>query len=104
LEEGLFSCHLRFSRRSTLSSAVPALPGSWPVSRSRAERISSICLVGQMLDADELLARRVDRAEHLVELGLHRGGVAILAVLDQEDHQEGDDRRPVLMISCQVSE
>src|SRR5438067_1675476 len=46
-----------------------------------------------MLDADELLARLVDCAQELVELGLHRRTVAVLAVLDQEYHQEGDDRR-----------
>ena len=51
-------------------------------------------LIGEMLDADELLARFVDGAEELVELGLHRRPVAVLAVLDQEHHQEGDDRRP----------
>ena len=50
-------------------------------------------LVAQMLDPDELLARFVDGAEELVELGLHRRGIAILAVLDQEHHQEGDDGR-----------
>jgi hypothetical protein len=44
-----------------------------------------------MLDADEGAARLVDRAQQLVQLGLHRRGVAILAVLDQEDDQEGDD-------------
>ena len=49
--------------------------------------------VGQMLDADEWLARLVDRAQQLVELGLHRRAVAVLAVLDQEHQQEGHDGR-----------
>src|SRR3954468_17150563 len=44
-----------------------------------------------MLDADELLARLVDRSQQLVELGLHCCGVAVLAVLNQEDHQESDN-------------
>src|SRR3712207_7290728 len=35
-------------------------------------------LLGQMLDADELVARVIHRADQLVELGLHRRGVAIL--------------------------
>src|SRR6185503_16207433 len=46
-----------------------------------------------MLDPDELLARLVDGAEEFVELGLHRRAIAVLAVLDQEHHQEGDDGR-----------
>jgi hypothetical protein len=27
-----------------------------------------------------------------------------LRVLDEKDHEEGDDRRPVLITSCHVSE
>ena len=34
------------------------------------------------------------RADQFVELGLERGAVAVLGVLDQEHHEEGDDGRP----------
>ena len=33
-------------------------------------------------------------ANEFVELNMHRFSVAILAVLNKKDHQEGDDRRP----------
>src|SRR4051794_10078231 len=49
--------------------------------------------LGAMLDADEGVAGAFRGADHLVELGLDRRSVAVLRVLDQEDHQEGDDGR-----------
>ena len=48
--------------------------------------------VGEVLDADELVLG-LRGADQLVELGLKGGVVAVLGVLDQEHHQEGDDRR-----------
>jgi len=50
--------------------------------------------VGQVFDANELFPCLVDRAQEFVELRLHRRAVPILAVLDQEHHQEGDDGGP----------
>src|SRR3954451_20816422 len=47
--------------------------------------------VGEMLDADEIGARLGDGTKQLVQFGLDRGTVAILAVLDQKHHQEGYD-------------
>jgi hypothetical protein len=44
-----------------------------------------------VLDADEAVPRLAARADDLVELGLHGRGVSVLRVLDQEDHEEGDD-------------
>src|ERR671914_228934 len=41
-------------------------------------------LVGEVLERDELRARRVDAADPLVELELDRARVAVLAVLEQE--------------------
>src|SRR3546814_10304152 len=49
--------------------------------------------IGQMLDADEFGPRLLDRAQNLVELGLHRRAVAVLTVLDQEHGQKGEDGR-----------
>ena len=37
--------------------------------------------------------RAVRRANQLVEFELHRMALTILGVLNQEDHQKGDDRR-----------
>ena len=48
--------------------------------------------LGQMLDADEHVLERAD-TDQLVELHLNRGIVAVLRVLDQENHQKRDDRR-----------
>src|SRR3546814_16901084 len=49
--------------------------------------------IGLVLDPDEAVARAVERADKLVELGLHRRGVAILRILDQEYHQRSEERR-----------
>ena len=43
-----------------------------------------------MLDANELRPGVVDCPEQLIELRLYRRAVAILAVLNEEDHQEGE--------------
>ncbi len=44
-----------------------------------------------MLDADKLLPGRIQRAEQFVQLRLHGRSVPVLAILDQENHQKGDD-------------
>jgi hypothetical protein len=49
-------------------------------------------LFGQVLDADEGVFA-VPGADQFVELGLDGGAVTVLRVLDEEDHQEGDDGR-----------
>src|SRR5215475_5361632 len=46
-----------------------------------------------MLDADEHVLH-LTHPDKFVELDLDRGVVAILRILNQEDHQEGDNRRP----------
>lgn len=48
---------------------------------------------GQMFDADEFVSGIGDGADEFVKLCLDRGPVAILSVLDQEDHEKGHDRR-----------
>src|SRR5690606_15735650 len=47
-------------------------------------------LFGKVLDADEGVFPLAD-ADQFVELGLQGGAVAVLRVLDEEHHQEGDD-------------
>src|SRR3546814_2582483 len=61
-----------------------------------------------MLDPHEFLARIVERTQDFVELGLHRGAVAVLAVLDEEYREKGqhcrrgvDDQLPGVGISQQ---
>jgi hypothetical protein len=49
-------------------------------------------MVGQALDPDELVLR-LGREDEFVELRLQGEVVAVLGVLDEEDHQEGDDGR-----------
>src|SRR4051812_12394871 len=51
-------------------------------------------LLRQALDVDELIARPLRREYQFVELQVQGLGLAILGVLDEEDHQEGDDGRP----------
>ena len=48
-------------------------------------------IVGEMLDVDHLVVCLVDGLDDLVELQVDGAGVAVLRVLDQEDHEEGDD-------------
>ena len=50
-------------------------------------------VVGHFLEVDHRGARAFDAAQQFVELELDRNGVAVLRVLDQEHHQERDDRR-----------
>ena len=49
-------------------------------------------LVRHVLDANKWIARIPDGTDQLVELGLHRRAVAILAVLDQEHGEKGQHR------------
>src|SRR5215218_6720293 len=50
-------------------------------------------LVREMLESDEVRARLGEAADQLVQFQLHRRGVPVLGVLDQEDDQERADRR-----------
>src|SRR5688572_12874584 len=49
-------------------------------------------LVVDVLQVEQRVVRALGGADQLVELELDRLGVAVLRVLDQEHHQEGDDR------------
>ncbi len=48
-------------------------------------------LVRAVLKIDESVARRVHAAKQLVEFEMESASVAVLGVLHQEYHQEGDD-------------
>src|SRR5687768_12412184 len=48
-------------------------------------------LIGAILEIDQLVARRIDAADQLVELEVERAGIAVLSALDQKHHQERDD-------------
>ena len=50
--------------------------------------------LGFVLQVHRRVARALGGADQLVELQVQRLGVAVLGVLNQEHHQEGDDRRP----------
>src|SRR3954449_12855658 len=50
-------------------------------------------LLALVLQRDEPVMGAVGRPDQLVEFHVDRLGVAVLGVLDQEDHQEGDDGR-----------
>src|SRR5437879_6014907 len=47
-------------------------------------------LIREMLDTDERISRGAD-ADQLVELDLNSTAVAVLGILDQEDHEERHD-------------
>src|SRR5437868_4917553 len=49
-------------------------------------------LVREGLQVDHPGARPVDRAQELVQLEVNRARVAVLRVLDEEDHEKRDDR------------
>jgi hypothetical protein len=48
--------------------------------------------VGEFLDIDHLVMSVPDGANNLVELEMDGAGIAILRVLNQEHHEESDDR------------
>ena len=50
-------------------------------------------LIAHRLEVDQPVPGVPQRADQLVELQLHHHRVAVLGVLDEEDDQEGDDRR-----------
>jgi hypothetical protein len=50
-------------------------------------------LVRQFFQINELIARAFKSTDELVQLEMHCFGVAVLCVLDQEYHKEGDDGR-----------
>ena len=49
-------------------------------------------VIGEMFDPDKGIMRRAD-ANEFVQLDLNGGAIAVLRILDQEHHQEGDDGR-----------
>jgi hypothetical protein len=91
LKPSLSPCQPLFSR--LCSPASP--PGRWrTLRRLRAAVATGVDLfLRQMFDADERVLGRA-RADEFVELCLNRGAFAVLTVLDEEHHEEGDDRRP----------
>lgn len=50
-------------------------------------------IILHVFDVDERIARRVDRLNKLIELEVNRARVAVLRILDEEDHEEGEDGR-----------
>src|SRR3954468_8732958 len=62
--------------------------------RERAVRLQVAIqeLIVDLLEVEERIVRAARGADQLVELDLDRRGVPVLRVLDQEHHQEGDDR------------
>ena len=65
-----------------------------------ASRVDFLCVqnflkftVGQMLYADKIVARPFNRADQFVKLGLYRRAIAVLLVLNEENHQECNDGR-----------
>jgi hypothetical protein len=48
-------------------------------------------LIGKFLKIDKFISRVSKSADNLIELQMDRLGVAILSVLDEENHQECDD-------------
>src|SRR6185503_21217964 len=49
-------------------------------------------LILELLEIQERVVRAARDAQQLVELHLHGLRIPVLGVLDQEDHEEGDDR------------
>ena len=55
------------------------------------EILAKAGIVGLVLGANELIVGGLDGADQFIELEVHGQGIAILGVLDEEDHEEGDD-------------
>jgi hypothetical protein len=48
--------------------------------------------IGLIFGSDEPIVRRRHRSDELIELEMNGQSIAILGVLDQEDHEEGHNR------------
>ena len=48
--------------------------------------------VGEFFDSDEFIFG-LRRPDQLIQFGLHRSAVSILSILNEENHEERDDRR-----------
>lgn len=80
-----------------LGQALGSVGGFFRIAQTiclRAAALSKFVefLFRELLNADVAVLRRT-RADDLVELSLDRRTIPVLRVLDQEDHQEGDDGR-----------
>ena len=80
---------------SSLISPRPLRHGRCRI-RFLAMRSNSFCkllqfLIGEFFQIDQVIARAAERANQFIEFQMNRFGVAVLRVLDQEDHQESDD-------------
>ena len=49
--------------------------------------------LGQIFDVDEPIARAPERRHELVQLEMNRARLLVLRALDEEHHEERDDRR-----------
>ncbi len=48
-------------------------------------------IVGEIFQIDELIASALQRPDYFVELEMNSLGIAVLGVLNEENHQEGND-------------
>lgn len=86
------SANLDLGRAGVGDAAPEAV--SRPTGDLLVRRLEAIELgLGELLEIEEGIVRAVDRTDQLVELELDRGAVSVLRVLDEEDHEERNDRR-----------
>src|SRR5438105_145909 len=79
--------------RRTPGSLVPRRRAGFVLLRFDLALLGVQALLRLELGADELISRVGDRADELIELQLRRLRIAVLGVLNEEHHEEGDDRR-----------
>src|ERR1051325_350545 len=72
--------------------AVAQFLASYPGERRVVAPVARELLILEVLEVEQRVVRALGRADQLVELDLDRLGVAVLRVLDEEHHEEGDDR------------
>jgi hypothetical protein len=61
-------------------------------------------VVREPVELHEIVAGLAIHEDQFVELEVNLASIALLSILNQDDHQECTIELPVLMTSCQVSE
>lgn len=85
-------CAPRFCRASSLCLSPLFFSGLARQSLIITSDLIEFLLV-QLFQVQERVTRTFDRADQLVQLDLQRLCVAVLCILDEENHQESYDRR-----------
>jgi hypothetical protein len=90
-QRALLAVHLRgVDVEQSLQPVIPCAFGKRLVLGADAREF----LFRQFFEIEERVVSALHGADQFVQLQLHGGAVSVLGVLDEEDHEKGDDGRP----------